>query len=89
MPSNAGPTGAQILASLPASLPQLFTPSDVIRVVEVAKKYNQPEVSSYDPAELGGPFPFVAGADQTGNPHHSHPRVHHPRRPEQLPLLEE
>lgn len=44
MPSNTHPTAKEILAGLPASLPELYTFSDVVRILEVAKKYNKPEV---------------------------------------------
>jgi hypothetical protein len=33
------------LHSLPASFPELYAVSDSVKVVEVAKKYNQPDVS--------------------------------------------
>jgi hypothetical protein len=36
----------QTLQNLPAALPGLFDPSFSIKVVEVAKKYNEPEVSA-------------------------------------------
>jgi len=32
------------LLNLPSALPQLFDPSFSLKVVEVAKKYNEPEV---------------------------------------------
>lgn len=35
----------ETLLNLPQALPQLFDPSFSLKVVEVAKKYNEPEVS--------------------------------------------
>ncbi|KAL1413228.1 hypothetical protein Q8F55_000981 [Vanrija albida] len=43
MPSASAPSVTARLAGLPASAPDIFTPSDVIRIVEVAKKYNEPD----------------------------------------------
>jgi hypothetical protein len=34
------------LLDLPQAIPQLFDPSFSVKVVEVAKKYNEPDVSS-------------------------------------------
>ena len=37
------------LINLPQAIPQLFDPSFSVKVVEVAKKYNEPEVSLRQP----------------------------------------
>lgn len=75
MPSNTHPTAKDVLAGLPASFPELYTFSDVIRILEVAKKYDQPEVC------LPHPHPLT-----TGNPHHPCTRVHAAGRPELVHL---
>ena len=39
------PSGQEYLKDLPKSMPQLFEKSFSVRVMEVAKKYDAPEVS--------------------------------------------
>jgi hypothetical protein len=44
-PTPKFPSGQEYLQDLPKSMPQLFDKSFSVRVVEVAKKYDAPEVS--------------------------------------------
>ena len=44
-PKAQYPSGREYLNDLPGSMPQLFDKSFSVRVVEVAKKYDAPEVS--------------------------------------------
>jgi hypothetical protein len=63
MPSNTHPSARAVLAGLPASFPELYTFSDVVRVMEVAKKYGQPEGTpiTHTPeyTRPGGPNAYV------------------------------
>jgi hypothetical protein len=61
-----------------ASVPQLLSLSDSIKVVEVAKKYDQPNVRH----RLFGAIDLV---DPTGNPQFSRARIHQ-RELDDLPL---
>jgi hypothetical protein len=64
------------------TVPQLLDPSISIKLVEVAKKYNTPEVSPILLCILG------SFADGIGRTYHSSPRVHQTRRSQFLPLFE-
>lgn len=66
-----------ILSGLPASFPELYDASDSIKVVEVAKKYSQPEVrvrchGTHHSDPQGVPIKRVPEYTKPGGPHSYH-----------------
>lgn len=45
MPSDIVASAETTLAGLPKTKPELYTTSDVVRIVEVGRKYDKPGVS--------------------------------------------
>lgn len=43
MPSSTAPTAVDRLQALPASAPKLYTVSDIVKLVEAAKKHEGPQ----------------------------------------------
>lgn len=60
MPSSSSPSAFARVAALPDSLPDSFTPSDPIRVVEVSNKYLPPGPAP----NVSGVFPYLVSTSE-------------------------